>query len=162
MTSRRPLRLLVPVAVTLVAALLVPPAAGRKKVAPPPAPTPLSDAQTIERLAGMALTSDEPYDTLAELCDRIGHRLSGSPQLDRAVDWAQKRMRAFKIIQAIRPYPPRQMRSAEIEILRCRINRMPAIMIPDLRPLHKAIGIFFIRQRHPMHQTGGDIGGIEQ
>lgn len=34
------------------------------------------------------------YDKLAELTDRIGARLSGSPELDRAIAWAVEAMRA--------------------------------------------------------------------
>ena len=34
------------------------------------------------------------YETLADLTDHIGHRLSGSPELDRAVAWAEKTMQA--------------------------------------------------------------------
>ncbi len=34
------------------------------------------------------------YDKLQYLADRIGHRLSGSPQLDQAIAWAEKAMQA--------------------------------------------------------------------
>ena len=34
------------------------------------------------------------YDKLQELCDDIGHRLSGSETLDKAIEWAQKSMKA--------------------------------------------------------------------
>lgn len=45
------------------------------------------------RLIGAALTSDHAYDILGELCDNIGHRLSGSPQLDQAIEWAVAQMK---------------------------------------------------------------------
>src|SRR5580698_1984665 len=32
------------------------------------------------------------YAKLEVLTDRIGHRLSGSPELDRAIEWAQRAM----------------------------------------------------------------------
>lgn len=37
---------------------------------------------------------NDAYLKLQELCDDIGHRLSGSPQLDEAIEWAQKSMKA--------------------------------------------------------------------
>jgi len=46
-----------------------------------------------ERLIGAALASDHAYLRLSQLCDGIGHRLSGSPALERAVEWAAGAMR---------------------------------------------------------------------
>ncbi len=34
------------------------------------------------------------YDKLSDLTDHVGHRFSGSPELDRAVAWAEKTMQA--------------------------------------------------------------------
>jgi carboxypeptidase Q len=45
-----------------------------------------------ERLITAALASDEGWRKLTALCDGIGHRLSGSPSLARAVDWAVEQM----------------------------------------------------------------------
>ena len=45
-------------------------------------------------LIGQALTSDEAYEELEELCDDIGHRLTGSASLERALDWAEAKMKA--------------------------------------------------------------------
>ncbi len=42
-----------------------------------------------------AIESDGGFELLTELCDDIGHRLSGSKQLDQAVIWAQDKMRAY-------------------------------------------------------------------
>jgi carboxypeptidase Q len=47
-----------------------------------------------ERIAGAALGSDRAWLRLSELCDGIGHRLSGSKPLERAVTWARDAMRA--------------------------------------------------------------------
>lgn len=44
------------------------------------------------RVLGAALTSDRAYANLAFLCDRIGHRLSGSPGLEQAIEWSRDRM----------------------------------------------------------------------
>src|SRR5262245_11849006 len=46
-----------------------------------------------ERLIGAALASDHAYLRLSQLCDGIGHRLSGSKSLERAVVWAAAAMR---------------------------------------------------------------------
>ncbi|MBK9384038.1 MAG: M20/M25/M40 family metallo-hydrolase [Planctomycetes bacterium] len=40
------------------------------------------------RLAAAALASTDAYELLTVLCDEIGPRLSGSPNLDRAIEWS--------------------------------------------------------------------------
>ncbi len=45
------------------------------------------------RLIGEALGNHFAWTRLAELTDRFGHRLSGSPQLDAAIQWAAEEMR---------------------------------------------------------------------
>ncbi|MBI4719109.1 MAG: M20/M25/M40 family metallo-hydrolase [Planctomycetes bacterium] len=42
----------------------------------------------VERIVNTALAGNEAYRKLEELCDGIGHRLSGSRQLEQAIDWA--------------------------------------------------------------------------
>lgn len=49
---------------------------------------------TSARLRTEAFRTHGAYEDLAWLCDRIGHRLSGSPQLDQAIAWAQERLKA--------------------------------------------------------------------
>ncbi|MCO4769587.1 MAG: M20/M25/M40 family metallo-hydrolase [Deltaproteobacteria bacterium] len=73
----------------LVVALVLPASAGakRKKTAPPAPVDPLA------LIAGEAMTTDVGWERLVHLCDRIGHRLSGSPQLDQAIAWALELMR---------------------------------------------------------------------
>ena len=67
---------------------------------PTPTPTPLPPP-TVKidnyraaagRIIGAALTSDRAYTRLAHLTDHIGHRLSGSKSLERAIDWAVSEM----------------------------------------------------------------------
>lgn len=65
---------------------------GADATPPPPPSEPYSEA--AGKIIGAALVSDRAYTTLAYLCDRFGHRLSGSPQLEAATDWAVERMRA--------------------------------------------------------------------
>ncbi len=65
------------------------PAGGRADAAP------LAETyrSAAARLLGEALLSDHAYENLAVLCDRVGHRLSGSAQLDSAIAWAMETMR---------------------------------------------------------------------
>jgi hypothetical protein len=63
---------------------------------PTPTPTPLPPPTVkidnyraaAARIIGAALTSDRAYSRLAHLTDHIGHRLSGSKGLERAIEWA--------------------------------------------------------------------------
>ncbi len=64
-------------------------------LAPPLAPAP--DAAFLEAARKIRRVGDEDdaaYAKLEHLCDRIGHRLSGSPTLDAAVTWAAEVLRA--------------------------------------------------------------------
>jgi len=83
----------------------------------PPARAPLDSLYrpTAERLIGAALASDHAYLRLSQLCDGIGHRLSGSPELDRAIAWAANAMREDRL-ERVRLQPvmvPRWVRGAE-------------------------------------------------
>ncbi len=68
---------------------------------PSPSPTPLPrptvriDAYRASagRIIGAALTSPKAYERLSYLTDRIGHRLSGSASLERAIAWALAEMK---------------------------------------------------------------------
>lgn len=69
---------------------------------PSPTPTPLpppnvkieSYRAPAARIIGAALTSDRAYARLAHLTDQIGHRLSGSKSLERAIEWAIAEMKS--------------------------------------------------------------------
>jgi Iap family predicted aminopeptidase len=52
-----------------------------------------SDADVVARLAEEALGSRRAFERLAWLTDRIGHRLSGSKGLEKAVAWTEKTLR---------------------------------------------------------------------
>lgn len=49
--------------------------------------------ERASRLIGAALTDDGGWKKLEYLCDRIGHRIDGSPALTRAIEWAAGEMR---------------------------------------------------------------------
>jgi carboxypeptidase Q len=73
-----------------------PRATAEQKPAPPPPPRVKIDAYRARAatIIGAALTSDRAYRRLSYLTDRIGHRLSGSNNLERAIEWALAEMRA--------------------------------------------------------------------
>ena len=52
---------------------------------------------SADRLIGAALGSDHAYLRLSQLCDGIGHRLTGSRELERAVEWAAAAMREDRL-----------------------------------------------------------------
>jgi len=49
--------------------------------------------EPASRLIGAALADKFAWQRLAELTDTIGHRLSGSPELERAIAWAVQEMK---------------------------------------------------------------------
>lgn len=59
-----------------------------------PAPKPVTIPQAVAKIVTAARTSSGAYDKLRRLCDDVGHRLSGSAQLESAVDWAVATMKA--------------------------------------------------------------------
>jgi carboxypeptidase Q len=72
---------------------------------PTPTPVPLpSPTVNIDRyraaaakIIGAALTSDRAYSRLAHLTDHIGNRLSGSQNLERAIEWAITEMKRDRL-----------------------------------------------------------------
>lgn len=60
---------------------------------PPPGVRIESYRKPAARIIGAALTSDKAYARLAHLTDHIGHRLSGSQSLERAIEWAVAEMK---------------------------------------------------------------------
>ncbi|MCA1614697.1 MAG: M28 family metallopeptidase [Acidobacteria bacterium] len=95
----------------LVTALVFAQAPAQRRPAPPPAPAATPTPQPLPpprvriadyreraaRIIGAALTDDTAYRRLAWLTDRIGHRLSGSEALERAVGWALAEMKRDRL-----------------------------------------------------------------
>jgi hypothetical protein len=83
---------------------------------------------TANRLIDAALADTEGYNRLAFLCYRIGHRLSGSPELARAVEWSAAEMKAAGLsnVQVIPVKVPHWVRGSE----------SARILAPVERPLH--------------------------
>src|SRR5262245_60682203 len=59
-------------------------------------PRSLADAYAdpARRIIEAALAGNDAWRKMEELCDDIGHRLSGSESLERAVEWAVNRLAA--------------------------------------------------------------------
>src|SRR5947208_11376575 len=83
---------------------------------------------TADRLIDAALADTEGYERLTYLCYRIGNRLSGSPGLQRAVEWSAEQMKAAGL-SSVRILPvkvPHWVRGAE----------SASVLAPVERPLH--------------------------
>ena len=67
------------------------------------------------RLIGEALSDTSAWRRLAVLTDSIGNRLSGSPQLDRAIQWAVEEMKhdGLENVHTEKAMVPRWVRGAE-------------------------------------------------
>jgi hypothetical protein len=83
---------------------------------------------TADKLIEAALADTEGYNRLAYLCYRIGHRLSGSPGLEKAIAWSVQEMKAAGLsnVRTIPTKVPHWVRGAE----------SARIVAPFERPLH--------------------------
>jgi carboxypeptidase Q len=75
---------------------------------------------TAGRIIGAALTNDKAHTRLGYLTDRIGNRLSGSANLERAITWALAEMKSdgLENVRAEKVMVPHWVRGAEsLEIL---------------------------------------------
>ena len=72
-----------------------PPGSPTPTPVPLPAPTVKIDPYraATAKIIGAALTTDHAYSRLAHLTDHIGNRLSGSQNLERAIEWAITEMK---------------------------------------------------------------------
>lgn len=55
-----------------------------------------ADSLMLRKIYDEALGNGECYAHLEDLCKQIGHRLSGSPQLDSAIVWGAKVLRSYQ------------------------------------------------------------------
>jgi hypothetical protein len=79
---------------TLAALLLLAAASVRPAAAQVPPPAAPGAADAVPAILGRALVDEGAWRKLDYLTTRIGHRLSGSPALERAVHWAAEGMQA--------------------------------------------------------------------
>ncbi|HTN46864.1 MAG TPA: M28 family peptidase [Flavipsychrobacter sp.] len=54
------------------------------------------DSLVLRTIANEVLLHGACYDNLRDLCTNIGHRLSGTPQAEKAVQWAKKELEALQ------------------------------------------------------------------
>ncbi|REJ75193.1 MAG: M20/M25/M40 family metallo-hydrolase [Acidobacteria bacterium] len=59
--------------------------------------------EVAAQLLGAALVDDDGWAKLEHLTQRIGHRLSGSPQLEQAIQWAAQTMRLEGLAVRLQP-----------------------------------------------------------
>src|SRR5580765_2683087 len=71
--------------------------------------------EPASRLIGEAVGSTFAWQRLAVLTDTIGHRLSGTPALDRAIEWAVDEMKrdGLENVHTERVMVPKWVRGAE-------------------------------------------------
>ncbi len=84
--------------------------------------------EATDRIVQVTLADNDAYDKLEELCLEIGHRLSGSPQLDQAIDWA---------LTTLRKSGAENVHHEKVTVPHWVRGRESATMIkPRLEPLH--------------------------
>ena len=59
--------------------------------------------KTADEIIAAAMADEEGWSRLVYLCDRIGHRLSGSPQLEEAIRWSARQMRESGLANVVTP-----------------------------------------------------------
>ncbi len=83
-----------------------------------------------ERIITGVLAGNDGYTKLEHLCDDVGNRLSGSPGMERALDWAVKTLEADGQ-ENVRKQPvmvPKWVRGAEsIELISPRSEMLPMV-----------------------------------
>lgn len=94
----------------------------------PPAPPPPPPAEEVAaRLVERALAARDALDDLAELCDDVGNRLTGTPAFEEAVAWGLREMAEDGLSTHREPVEaPVWVRGPE----------SGAIVAPEARPLH--------------------------
>ncbi len=55
------------------------------------------DSAQIKEIYNFSLTRSSCYENLRSLCKDVGHRLSGSPSAQKAVEWGYDLMRSMKL-----------------------------------------------------------------
>ncbi len=85
---------------------------------------------TAERIIVATRAGNRAYAKLEELCDDIGHRLSGSDELERAIDWAVQKLKEDGH-ENVRKEPvmvPRWVRGREsLDMIEPRAHPMPLL-----------------------------------
>ena len=104
----------------------------KQESVPRPAPTVKIDdyRSAAAKLIGAALVNDSAYKRLAYLTDNIGHRLSGSKNLERAIEWALAEMKkdGLENVRAEKVMVPHWVRGEEsLEMLSPLPRKLPML-----------------------------------
>lgn len=85
---------------------------------------------TADRIVAEVMKGNQSYEKLTELCDDIGHRLSGSTGMARAVDWALETLRrdGHENVRAEPVMVPHWVRGAESAVM-LEPREMPLCML---------------------------------
>ena len=113
-----------PLALTLALAACASPPAGSRPVSPGEAwgGSPAYRA-AADRIIAAVMAGNDSWNKMEELCDGIGHRLSGTPELDAAIAWAQAALKrdGHEGVRAEPVQVPKWVRGAEsLELVRPR------------------------------------------
>ncbi|HME06409.1 MAG TPA: M20/M25/M40 family metallo-hydrolase [Bryobacteraceae bacterium] len=90
----------------------------------------LNDQEISSRIIDAAMADTAGYEKLAYLCDRIGNRPAGSPNMDKAVLWAADQMRVDGLVNIVtqRVKVPHWIRGNESASLLEPVNRPLTIL----------------------------------
>jgi carboxypeptidase Q len=94
--------------------------------------TPIADRyrEVSAKIIAAAEADEDGWKKLAHLTDRIGHRLSGSPALDRAIEWAIAAMKAdgHENVRGEKVMVPRWVRGEEWGRITAPVDRPLALL----------------------------------
>ena len=116
--------------VCIIACAVVPISVAQEKAADSFSTSITKYQEVSQKIINAARAENDSYLKLQELCDDIGHRISGSPQLAQAVEWAQKSMKADgqENVRAERVMVPKWVRGNEW----CRMTTPREVDLPML------------------------------
>ena len=112
-------------------------------------------ASAAAQIAGSAMVEEKAYEKLEYLSDRIGHRLSGSPQLDQAIQWAIAQMKSdgLENVHAEPVLVPHWVRGSDEEPLIPRLDGYSPVRHTSPRA-HCRGGLRPEKTKHPVTRRG--------
>lgn len=125
----RRVRRALPIALAAAVAVAAPGCQRPRGAVPPRGPLVDEYGEAADRIVAAALASDRAWARLEHLTDRIGARLSGSPELERAIAWAADEMRADGLEVRTEPVlVPHWVRGEEhVEVVAPTTRRLSAL-----------------------------------
>ncbi len=110
-----------------------------------------NDSLTIRNIFDEALLKGESYLNLNVLCKSIGHRLTGSPQADQAVNWAQ---------QEVSDYQVSKVYKQEVTAVRWVRGDIESVSVQQISPSPQKSHAKSKLEKHKLYATalGGSVG----